>query len=55
MKRPRAKRRAGFSSLEVVMTTAVMLPLAGLLFFLGIQISRYAYSALSGLLFQPFL
>lgn len=49
------KQRAGFSSLEVVMTTAIALPLAGLLFFLGIQMCRYAYSALSGLLLQPFL
>ena len=50
-----ARRRAGFSNLEVVMTTAIMLPLAGLLFFLGIQMSRYVFSALSGLLLQPFL
>jgi hypothetical protein len=37
------------------MTTAIMLPLAGLLFFLGIQMSRYVFTALSGLLLQPFL
>ena len=49
------RRRSGFSNLEVVMTTAIMLPLAGLLFFLGIQMSRYVFTALSGLLLQPFL
>gem|GEM_PF-4154053 len=53
--RHRRKQRAGFSSLEVVMTTAAALPLAGLLFFLGIQICRYIHAALSGLLLQPFL
>ena len=45
----------GTAALEVVMTTAVGVPLAGLMFFLGIQICRYVYAALSGLLLQPFL
>lgn len=47
--------RNGTASLELVMITAVALPLAGLLFFLGIVMCRYIYAALGGLLLQPFL
>ncbi len=48
-------RRRGLANLEVVMTTAIGVPLAGLMFFLGIQICRYVFAAMSGLLLQPFL
>ena len=41
--------------MELVMATAVAVPLAGLMFFLGIRICRYVFSALGGLLMQPFL
>lgn len=51
----RKPNRNGLASLEVVMTTAIGVPLAGLLFFLGIQMCRYVYPALGGLLLQPFL
>ena len=51
----RNPRRAGLANLEVVMTTAIGVPLAGLMFFLGIQMCRYVYAALAGLLLQPFL
>lgn len=53
--KPNRKQRRGLASLEVVMTTAIGVPLAGLMFFLGIQMCRYVYSALAGLLLQPFL
>lgn len=52
--RRRALRR-GMSSLEVVMATAVALPLAALMFFLGVRICRYVYGVISGLTTWPFL
>ncbi len=48
-------RRSGNSSLEVVMATAVAVPLAAMLFFLGTQICRYVYGVISGLTTWPFL
>ncbi len=41
--------------MEVVLATAVAVPLAVLMLFLGITICRYVHTALVGLLFQPFL
>ena len=51
----RRRRRAGLSSLEVVMATAVAVPLAALIFFLGVQMCRYVYGVISGLVTWPFL
>lgn len=48
-------RRLGMSALEVVMATAVGVPLAGMLFFLSLKICAYVYGAISGLLAWPFL
>ena len=48
-------RRTGNASLELVMATAVAVPLAGLMFFFGVTVCRYIYNALCGLLLQPFL
>ncbi len=47
--------RAGAASLELVLVTAVMLPLAILMLILGVTMCRYVFSALSGLLLMPFL
>jgi hypothetical protein len=47
--------RAGTSALEVVMATAVGVPLAAMLFFLGVKMCRYVHGALSGLVTWPFL
>jgi hypothetical protein len=55
MIRQQADPRAGAASLEVVLATAVAVPLAALMFLLGVQICRYVYTALGGLLVQPFL
>ena len=58
----RRKRRScrrivhrGLASLEVVMTTAVMLPVAGALFFLGIKMCATLYQAIGALVAWPFL
>ena len=53
--RTKSKHRRGAASMEVVMATAVAVPLAGLVFFLGIAICRYVFGALSGMLLQPFM
>jgi hypothetical protein len=47
--------RAGMASLEVVMATAVMLPVAGILLFLGIKMSATIYQAIGALVAWPFL
>lgn len=47
--------RRGAASLELVMATAVMLPLTVLLLLLGIKICSYVFSALGGLTLMPFL
>jgi hypothetical protein len=53
---PTRSRRArhGMSSLEVVMTAGVLLPLAGLLFFLGIDMCKYLYGLISTLVGWPY-
>jgi hypothetical protein len=52
-KRNRAHR--GMASLEVVMTIAVMLPVAGALLFLGIKMCATLYQAIGALVSWPFL
>jgi cell division protein FtsX len=47
--------RSGMMSLEVVMTIAVMVPIAGALFFLGMKMCAAAYEAISALVSWPFL
>jgi hypothetical protein len=53
--RSRFARRDGTVALEVVMTTAVMLPLAGLILFLGIEMCSTIYQAMGALVAWPFL
>jgi hypothetical protein len=48
-------RRRGMVSLEVVMTVAVMLPVAGALLFLGIKICATLYQAVGAIVAWPFL
>jgi hypothetical protein len=48
-------RRHGMMTLEVVMTIGVMVPAAGLLFYLGIKMCATAYEAISGMVSWPFL
>ena len=47
--------RRGLASLEVVMTTAVMLPIAAAILFLGIKMAAIAYQVLGALVAWPFL
>ncbi len=47
--------RAGAANLELVLATAIAIPIAGGLLFLGFQICRYVFSALSGSLSMPFV
>ena len=51
----RRRTRHGLASLEVVMTTAVMLPIAAAILFLGIKMAAIAYQVLGGLVAWPFL
>jgi hypothetical protein len=51
----RGRVRRGLASLEVVMTTAVMLPIAAAILFLGIKLAAIAYQVLGGLVAWPFL
>lgn len=51
----RRAQRCGAASLQLVMATAVAIPIAGGVLFLGFQICRYVFSALSGLLSMPFV
>ena len=48
-------RRRGMASLEVVMTIAVMLPVAGFLFFVGIKLCAAIYQTIGTLVSWPFL
>jgi hypothetical protein len=47
--------RPAMANLEVVMTMAVMLPIAGALFFLGVKMCATIYQALGALVAWPFL
>jgi hypothetical protein len=53
--RRRVVRRRGMANLEVVMTIAVMLPIAGALLFLGIKMCATLYQAIGALVCWPFL
>jgi hypothetical protein len=53
--RRKISRRAGMASIEVVMTIAVMLPIAGALLFLGVKMCSAVYQAINGLVSWPFL
>jgi hypothetical protein len=52
--RKRAARH-GLASLEVVMSTAVMLPIAGAILFLGVKMCATIYQAIGTLVSWPFL
>ncbi len=50
----RAGRR-GLASLEVVMTTAVMLPIAAAILWLGFKMAAVVYQVIGALVAWPFL
>jgi hypothetical protein len=54
-RRAGSHRRRGLASLEVVLTTAVMLPIAAALLFLGIKMAAIVYQVIGGLVAWPFL
>jgi hypothetical protein len=47
--------RRGLATLEVVMTTAVMLPIAAAILFLGIKMAAIVYQVVGALVAWPFL
>ncbi len=47
--------RRGHSSLELVMATAVVLPLALMSFLLSIEICKYVFRGIDGMLTLPWL
>ena len=47
--------RKGAASMQLVMATAIAIPIAGGLLFLGFRICRYVFSVLSGSLTMPFV
>jgi hypothetical protein len=51
----RRKPRGGMSSLELVMSTAVMLPLAVLIFFAGAEAAQLFYQMVTTLVGWPHL
>jgi hypothetical protein len=57
-RKPRSSQRlvrGGMASLEVVMTIAVMLPVAGALLLLGIKMCATLYQCVGALVAWPFL
>ena len=52
--RPRVVRR-GLATLEVIMTTAVMLPIAAAILWLGIKMASIVYQVIGALVAWPFL
>lgn len=46
--------RAGAASLELVMVTAVALPLVLMMFFIAVRMCAFVYQALGGTLLMPF-
>ncbi len=48
-------RRRGAANLELVLVTAVALPLAVALLLLGAKMAAYVYSGISGLTTMPWL
>jgi hypothetical protein len=55
IRRKTPQHRNGMMSLEVVMTMGIMVPVAGIMFFLGIKMCAAAYGAISALVSWPFL
>jgi hypothetical protein len=53
--RTKGRRRDGMMSIEVAATIAVMVPIAGALFFLGIKICASLYQAIGAMVCWPFL
>lgn len=49
------KNRRGLASLEVVMTTAVMLPIAAAILWLGFKMAAIVYQVIGALVAWPFL
>lgn len=47
--------RNGAASIELVMASAVAIPIAGAILFLGFKICSYVFSALSGSISMPFV
>ncbi|MEM9409531.1 MAG: hypothetical protein AAGA30_00290 [Planctomycetota bacterium] len=47
--------RAGTANMQLVMATAIAIPIAGGLLFLGFKICRFVFAALSGSLTMPFV
>ena len=54
-RRSRSRRRRGLASLEVVMTTLVMLPIAAAILWLGFKLAAIAYQVIGALVAWPFL
>jgi hypothetical protein len=52
---PRAGLRRGLASLEVIMTTAVMLPIAFAILLLCIKLASIVYQVIGALVAWPFL
>jgi hypothetical protein len=48
-------RRRGLASLEVIMTTAVMLPIAFAILILGVKMAAIVYQVIGALVAWPFL
>lgn len=55
LRRQRQGRSRGMASLEVIMTIAVMLPVAGILFFLGTKMCATIYQTIGTLVSWPYL
>jgi len=51
----RDTRRGGMMSLEVVMTMAIMIPVAGALLILGVKMCALLYQCINTLVSWPFL
>jgi len=47
--------RNGTASIELVMATAIAIPIAAGILFLGFKMCSYVFSGLSGLLSMPFV
>lgn len=47
--------RQGSAAMELVMATAIAIPIAGGVLFLAFKICAYVFSGLSGLLSMPFV
>jgi hypothetical protein len=54
-RKSRSFARRGMASLEVVMTTLVMLPISCALLWLGFKLATTAYQVLGALVAWPFL